>query len=272
VLDFGLARTLNADVGTMTRQTETAVVAGTPGYLAPELFTGREADARSDVFVFGVVAWELATGEHPFGSGRNSQLARLLEMSEGREVTLRGSLPVSGLASIVRRCIRRRPEERYQTAAELLDDLRALQAPKRTGRVATVSQSLWWWQLHQGVVSGLDTATPVLAWIVREWSGRGVASWMFFAVLALATAAVTLRLHLLFISRVHTGMLAAHRARLFPWIAAAEGTLGAILLASAVIIGAEHEATTAVLISLVIIIAASLTVIEPATTREAGLS
>ena len=67
VLDFGLARMVARDPGapTSTRFTEAGIVAGTPGYIAPEVLSSRDPDARSDIFVFGLLAWELATGRHP---------------------------------------------------------------------------------------------------------------------------------------------------------------------------------------------------------------
>jgi hypothetical protein len=71
---------------------------------------------------------------------------------------------------------------------------------------------------------------------------------------------------------VHRSTVALHRRRMFPWIAGAEAVLAAALLGSAVIIASEHEATAALLICLAIVLAASLAVIEPSTTRGAGLT
>ncbi|MFL6278860.1 MAG: serine/threonine-protein kinase, partial [Vicinamibacterales bacterium] len=63
VLDFGLARPMER--GRTTVLTEDGSVLGTPGYMAPEQFTpGADVDGRADIFAFGVIAWELATGEH----------------------------------------------------------------------------------------------------------------------------------------------------------------------------------------------------------------
>ena len=68
ILDFGLARVTDPDVRTITRLTESGTAPGTPGYMAPEQLGGGPIDGRTDLFAFGIVAWELATGEHPFGS------------------------------------------------------------------------------------------------------------------------------------------------------------------------------------------------------------
>jgi hypothetical protein len=112
----------------------------------------------------------------------------------------------------------------------------------------------------------------VLSWLVREWIGRPAGTWTFFLVLALATTSVTLRLNLLFTSFVHRSTVVLHRRRLFPWIAASEAVLALTLLGSAATMAGNHEATAAMLISLAIVISASLAVIEPATTRGADLT
>ena len=59
ILDFGLARLVDPDRPTVTRLTEPGTSPGTPGYIAPEQLSGGEIDARTDLFAFGVVAWEL---------------------------------------------------------------------------------------------------------------------------------------------------------------------------------------------------------------------
>ena len=270
VLDFGLARFLSgSDVATLTKATEQGMIPGTPGYLAPEQITGGTADHRSDLFVFGLVAWELATGRHPFGATRSSQIARLVELSEGKLAPLRASLPMPGLEAIVQRCLRRDPAERYQSAGTLLEDLRQL---RESGRAAwSPSHGLWWWQFHQVSVAALDAAMPVLAWLARRWVGGRLGQALFFLVLALATTAVTVRLNLVFTSRVHPDLLPRHHARLFPWIARAEMVLAALLVLAAAAIATDHEATAAALIGVAVVTVASVIVIEPATAGGAGI-
>jgi eukaryotic-like serine/threonine-protein kinase len=127
VLDFGLARwESQPDSPSMTRLTEAGVALGTPGYMAPEQLSGGEADARADIFSFGVLAWELATGEHPFGTDHGAVLTRMAGLMEGR-AALPGNGP-PGLDRIVLRCLRASPSDRYPSASALLEDLRALQS------------------------------------------------------------------------------------------------------------------------------------------------
>ena len=127
VLDFGLARSVQRATTVLT---DDGSLLGTPGYMAPEQLTpGAEIDGRADIFAFGVIAWELATGEHPFGTDAASFLARMTEIIEGRTTGLSRALPIPGLDRIARRCMRRLPVERYPSAEALLRDLRALEGP-----------------------------------------------------------------------------------------------------------------------------------------------
>jgi len=272
ILDFGLARIDDPGLPTMTRLTEPGTAPGTPGYMAPEQLSGGDIDARVDLFAFGVLAWELATGEHPFGSNPAAMLAR---MAEGRPLTLSRQLQVAGLDPIIRRCLRALPAERYPTADALLEDLRRLQTG--SGAHATVvpppadsAPGFWWWQFHQRMMTVVDAATPVLAWLVRPALG----TWrmqIFLAILALATAAVTLRLNLLFTARVHSALLATHRSKLFRWIVLSEMAIAALLLVIAGTIADARPVTAAILVSLAIVMGASVAVIEPTTTAAAGL-
>jgi serine/threonine protein kinase len=273
IVDFGLARISDPEIPTMTRLTEPGTTAGTPGYMAPEQISGGEIDARSDLFAFGVLAWELATGEHPFGSNPAIVLARMME---GRPASGGRQLPVPGLDPIVKRCLRASPEERYPSADVLLDDLRRLRTPSDVQRSITelgetARSGIWWWQFHQGMMIAVDAATPILAWLNRPSLIPSLRTQIFLAVLALATAAVTLRLNLLFTARVHPSTLVAHYAKLFRWIAGAESGIAILLLTSAAHLADARPGTAAFLVSLAIVMLASFSLIEPATSSGAGL-
>jgi serine/threonine protein kinase len=272
VLDFGLARSVSTpDLSTATQLTEVGTIAGTPGYMAPEVLNNTPADERSDIFVFGLLGWELATGRHPLGTNSHSQMARLHDITAGADPALSGVLPIAGLDRILRRCASRLPQDRYQSAEVLLDDLRSLERLDLAPSVPADS-GLWWWQFHQGSMAFVVASAPVWAWNAKGWIGAPRGAWMFFTVLALAIVSVTLRLNLLFTSRVHPGILPEHHMRLSRWIPWTEGVLSLLLLWAAATISAEHEATAALFIGVAIVIAASLTIIEPTTTRGAGLA
>jgi eukaryotic-like serine/threonine-protein kinase len=270
VLDFGLAHSVtDRNALTGTRLTVGGSVLGTPGYMAPEQWLGAEVDARADVFAFGVMAWELATGEHPFGTDPASVLARMTELGEGGTPGQSRALPIPGLNPIVRRCMRALPAERYPDGNALVADLRALEI---SGPTPVPDDRLWWWQLHQTVVAILNAAVPAAMWAVRHWIGRPYGSAFFLATLMLATISVTLRLNLSFTSRIHPEMLIPHRARLFPAVAVADTLLAITLLGAAARIAGDHDEIAALFLSLGVVTLASLALIEPATTRAAGIN
>jgi hypothetical protein len=265
----------SASAHTTAQLTEVSTVPGTPGYMSPEQLRGEEVDARTDIFAVGIVGWELATGRHPLGVDNVELLANLAELMEGRGGgTFTQPLPVPGLSLVLRRCLRVNAAERYGSGAALLTDLRALRLDRASGATAIQPSpsALWWWQFHQATVATVNGLTPVAAWFVRRWAGPPYGTVAFFVVLALATISVTLRLNLLFISRIHPITLPRHRTRLYSYIAAAEALLALVLLASAALVAGPYDGMAAVLITLAVVTIASLGIIEPATTSAAGLT
>jgi len=141
VLDFGLARRTQLGGDEATRQLTVdatlapgGVLVGTPGYLAPEQLAGRPADARSDVFAFGAVLYELLTGAAAFGG---DSLWAVMDATARREppaVTARRPDVSADLARIVARCLAKDPDDRYQTTRALRDDLQGLRETRTAGR------------------------------------------------------------------------------------------------------------------------------------------
>src|SRR5262249_18639110 len=152
VVDFGIARTLAPMDEAHVALTLTGTGLGTPGYMAPEQLRGTPADARVDVFAFGVMAYELATGSHPFGG---ADPASLVERLVSDTSPLARVIEPSALDAIVRRCLRGDPAARFQSGAELAGALRALRRGEATG---TLLDSAWWWQFHQVAVAVITIA------------------------------------------------------------------------------------------------------------------
>jgi eukaryotic-like serine/threonine-protein kinase len=127
VLDFGLARRsspLSPNDATQETLSEAGVVAGTPRYMAPEQIDGQKADQRTDIFAFGLVLYELLTGERAFdGKSAASVMAAILEKEPRPISALRPATPLA-LAEVVTTCLAKDPAERWQSARELKHALR----------------------------------------------------------------------------------------------------------------------------------------------------
>ena len=132
VTDFGVAKALSASTtaepagSTTDAVTSLGVALGTPAYMAPEQASADpNVDHRADVYAFGILAYELLTGQTPFG-GRTPQGLLAAHVNEAPEpIQKRRALPTA-LAALVMRCLEKRPSDRPQTAEEIvhaLDDL-----------------------------------------------------------------------------------------------------------------------------------------------------
>lgn len=264
VVDFGIARTTGPLPQTQSFLTVAGARLGTPGYMAPEQLRGEPVDARADIFAFGVMAYELATGSHPFGG---SDPAALLERLVSDDQPLSRPIEPAGLDAIIRQCLRADPSARYQSGTELAAELRALgHAPRRATPLAAPLQAAWWWQFHQVAVAVLTIFATATVGIRRGWIGP-YGSWIFLAVLVLATITTTLRLHMWFVSQVHPATLGVLRGRVLRWVVVCEAVLLAFVLGIGLAIAGPHDGTAAQLVVVALLLLLSLIVIEPATTR-----
>ncbi len=123
VLDFGLAkfdRTSENSDATLTMQlTGEGSILGTLQYMAPEQLEGREADARSDIFSFGLLLYELITGQRAFtGKSQASLIAAILK-EPARPVSELQPLTPHGLDRVLQTCLEKDPEKRWQSAREI---------------------------------------------------------------------------------------------------------------------------------------------------------
>lgn len=122
VADFGLARV--AESGDV-RLTQVGMALGTPLYMSPEQAEGKHCDHRSDLYSLGVTCYEMLSGRPPFEGNTALSIAVQHLKSEPKPLLDRRPDLPSSLAGIVHRLLAKRPADRYQTAEELLVDLRA---------------------------------------------------------------------------------------------------------------------------------------------------
>ena len=129
LLDFGLATEPAREVGdeaTRLTRTETGLVLGTAGYMSPEQARGQHADSRSDIFSFGCVLYEMLADRPAFaGDSRIETLHAVLKEHPPDLTSRRGDVPQS-LNRVVRRCLEKAPESRFQTARDLVFALETL--------------------------------------------------------------------------------------------------------------------------------------------------
>ena len=180
LMDFGLAKgiiqpslvseglTATLTSSHATPLTQQGTIVGTFQYMAPEQIEGKEADARSDIFSFGAVLYEMVRGKRAFeGKTLVSVAAAILEKEPE---PIRGQpLTPASLERVIRKCLAKDPDARWQSAGDLASELR------------------W---IAEGSVSGVHTASPISVRRgarVREWF-----AWIFCALAIIAVIVLSL--------------------------------------------------------------------------------
>jgi tetratricopeptide (TPR) repeat protein/predicted Ser/Thr protein kinase len=194
VLDFGLAKLSEprdaiaaSDLtATLAPQTEVGTIVGTVQYMSPEQAEGKTVDARSDIFSFGVLLYEMATGQRPFrGDSKLAILSGILskEPAPLREV-VKNAHPE--LDRIVSRCLQKEPGARFQRMSEVKAALEELRETLRTPSTAASrpTRRKWLWAAGAVPAAALLVAVP-FAW--RQ--SRGAIAPKLVAVLPFQTAA-----------------------------------------------------------------------------------
>lgn len=148
LLDFGLS--CHSDYPDLLAE-EFRKAVGSPAWMAPEQVVGMRGDPRSDVFAIGVMLYEMATGELPFGDpSTNGGLRQRLWMSPRPPRAWRADLP-EWLQEIILRCLEPQASQRYPSAAHLMFDLRNPDQVNMTERGKRISGRGFWWHVRQWV-------------------------------------------------------------------------------------------------------------------------
>ena len=176
ILDFGLAKLTARDEhdATLTSAppevlTGEGAVMGSTGYMSPEQVRGERVDQRSDIFSFGAVLYEMVSGQRAFSGPSAADVASSILNREPAELTAANRSVSPALDRIIRHCLEKRPDERFQSARDLgfqLDSLTlssesGAQVAPITGR-PPVARRLWW------IIAGLAlVAIAGLGWRLK---------------------------------------------------------------------------------------------------------
>lgn len=171
LLDFGLAR-LTEEVAPFvstsmaTTRTSVSALADVPAasapYLAPEQFAGSTADARSDIFAFGAILYEMVTGRRAFDEKTQALLIAAVQSVDPEPVSKVEPATPPALDYLVRRCLNKDPRQRFQTALDLVSELQWI-ARGDTQVGAAVPIAVNWWKRDRVVWAALATAAVLAA-------------------------------------------------------------------------------------------------------------
>jgi eukaryotic-like serine/threonine-protein kinase len=269
ILDFGLARIIDPLPAGAELVTSEHLLMGTPAYMSPEQILGADVDFRSDLFSFGVLMYEMATGVNPFaGADQASTIARILETEPQR---LADRVPASSarvpgleaLGAIVDTCLRKDAGMRFGSTADLLAALESADL-RRLARSA-----IWWWQFHQAAACLAYSLLLVPLWLAGDRLGGPQGIGVFIGGLMAAVATTTLRLHLWFASRSYPDQWALQRGHAAGWIRAADYAFVVTLAVAGIATVASDRALGLVLIGASVLVLLAFAIIEPATERAA---
>jgi eukaryotic-like serine/threonine-protein kinase len=132
ILDFGLAKFTRPEGGesgeapTMQVATEPGLVMGTAGYMSPEQVRGKTADARSDIFAFGAILYEMLSGKRAFHGDTPADTMSAILKEDPPQLSETGRTVPPGLERIVNHCLEKNPAHRFQSASDVAFNLEAL--------------------------------------------------------------------------------------------------------------------------------------------------
>src|SRR5450432_3101344 len=167
ILDFGLAKLTQPDgsvlseAATMASQTGPGVVMGTVGYMSPEQVKGKPADHRSDVFSFGTILYEMLSGKRAFHGDSSVETMSAILKQDPPELTETNRAVPPALERIVRHCLEKNPDERFQSASDIAFNLSNLSDISGNSTAMRAMKEPRSWFSPLSVAAGLLFATVV---------------------------------------------------------------------------------------------------------------
>jgi Tol biopolymer transport system component len=191
ILDFGLARFADSGAAALSQaptaaeRTRPGTVMGTVGYMSPEQVHGLTADHRTDIFALGAVLYEMVAGRRAFAGKLPADVMMAILREDPPDLPPSAS---PGLARIVKRCLEKNPEERFQSARDLAFALESLSGDSGAGSAATSAprRSRPW----IGLTAVIGAAAAfALAWFLRPVLTAGAGAPSFSRAVRLAGGA-----------------------------------------------------------------------------------
>ncbi len=182
ILDFGLAKLKTetgedgkTDMQTVSGGTQPGVVLGTMGYMSPEQVRGKPADKRSDLFSFGTILYEMLSGQRAFRGDTAADTITAILTKEPPDLSQTNKEIHPGVDRIVRHCLEKNPEERFESARDVAFDLESLSnVSTPTGAVAApyaAAKRRRIWPFVTGAVLATALVVGVSAYLAGRKAG-----------------------------------------------------------------------------------------------------
>ncbi len=182
ILDFGLAKLTQVETAagatnlpTVASATEPGIVMGTLGYMSPEQVKGKPADARSDIFAFGAILYEMLSGKRAFHADSVGETMAAILKEDPPDLAVTNQSVSPGLERILRHCLEKNPERRFQSASDIAFALEALSGLPTASGAARATDAIRTRRSNAGAFVATGLGLLVVALLAGNWfaSGRG---------------------------------------------------------------------------------------------------
>jgi len=300
LLDFGLAKLTEtaaaadidsaAGTATMTAredvQTEEGTILGTVAYMSPEQAEGKKVDARSDIFSFGSVLYEMVTGRRPFeGVNKISTLSAILHKEPPPLAEVAPDVPAE-LDKIISRCLRKDPDRRAQHAGDIkvaLAELREDSGSRKLSRATPDEQPALirkvfgssgarpyrLWQIHHIGICLRCAMFVYLTWRFKNVTSGTWSLALFFSTFLCCTIQTIMAAVLLSAGSINREFLRGEARKLAPWLRAFGVANAALAMIMTVWIAEGHTILAALTAFLGIVVGVKALAVKPAMDRAA---